>query len=583
MLTPQPLGIWPGPAGELILPEAGGDDRAALARVLRGELEGLPGAWAFFAEAARGEADAALAAIEGDDAIAAYNRFIFTSAREAFDDLRLRATGDLASLVRLAAYRRGFIAAPPQPSSPDPVILATLLAGQAFARRAAEDGGALDDLRAAAEAASAASPLLAARYYSDWVALTGEGAADPEALLRALRRARELARDCALAETKAELALQYGMLCQASAGERKPLLLEAVAAYQEALAVFRREGEFAERYALAHMNLGVAYLAMPGEGEAAHLRPAIAIQSLREALKVFARDTNPYWWATATVNLATALQEAPTSRPAEHLNEALALYDDVLDVRRVERDPIAIARVQANAGNALVRLGEFVRAIPRLEEAAQLFEAEGDAGAALAVRALLKEAMTRSHEPKRGGDVEFEVVARRADEALAGVRALADEAAREKALALKDALEALTRAGLVALVRAVREDERGRELLGAALERPEVYALLTMHGIIRPSVAHRVAAVIEELRPGVRSHGGDVELLRVEGNVAIVRLSGACVGCSSAAQTLKDGIEASVCARVPEIARVEQDGAPESGVPSDSLPAGFAVLDASPA
>ena len=517
MLSPQPLGIWSGPAGELLLPQTGDDDAAALARVLRGDLEWLPSAWGFFVHAVRGDAEAALAAIEGDDPLAAYNRFVFTSAREAFDDLRLRATGDLASLARLAAYRRGFIAAPPQPRAEDPVVRATLLAGQAFARRAAAAKGdcpvdgqragagdsPLDELRAAAEAASGASPLLAARYYSDWVALAGEGTVDPEELLQALRRARELARESVLAETKAELALQYGMLCQAAAGERKPLLLEAVGAYQEALAVFRREGEFAERWALAHMNLAVAYLAMPGEGEAAHLRPAIAIQSLREALKVFTRDTNPYWWATATMNLATALQEAPTARLAEHLREAVALYDDVLDVRRVERDAIAIARAQANAGNALVNLGEHAQAVPRLEEAVQLFEAEGDPGAAAAVRALLQEARSRSHEPQRGAgvedaarraDVEFEDAARRADEALEAVRALADEPAREKALALKGALEALTRAGLVSLVRAIREDERGRELLQAALARPEIYALLSIHGIIRaPSVADRDA------------------------------------------------------------------------------------------
>jgi Fe-S cluster biogenesis protein NfuA len=580
VLSPQPLGIWSGPAGELILPETGFDEGRALARILRGELEGIPEAWAFFSHAVHGDADAALAAIAGDDPIAAYNRFVFTSAREDFDDLRLRATGDLASLARLAAYRRGFLASPPQPRSSDAVVLANLLAGRAFARRASEQEGALDDLRAAADAASGDSPLLGARYLSDWVALADEGSADPEALFAALRRARELARDSALAETKAELALQYGMLCQSAAGERKALLLEAVQAYQEALAIFRPQGPFAERYALAHMNLAVAYLAMPADGEAAHLRPAIAIQSLREALKVFTRETNPYWWATATTNLATALQEAPTQRPAEHHREAVALYDQVLDVRRVERDSIAIARVQANAGNALVRLGEHALAVPRLEEAMQLFESEGDAEAARAVRALLGEAMTRSHGPKAGGEVDFEVPARRADEALEAVRKLEDEDARKKALELKEALEGLTRAGLVSLVRAIRADERGRELVRGALERPEVYALLTMHGIIRPSPAHRVAAVIEELRPGVRSHGGDVELLRVEGDVAIVRLSGACAGCSSAAQTLKDGIESAVCARVPEIVRVEHEGAPPE---SDALPAGLVVLDASPA
>ena len=581
MLTPQPLGIWSGPAGELLLPETGADDGAALARVLRGDLTDLPAAWAFFGHAVRGEADEALAAIAGDDVLAEYNRFVFTSEREAYDDLRLRATSDLALLLRLAAYRRGFVATPPVSHAEDPVVEATVLAGQAFARRATSDEGTLDELYAAADVAAHVSPLLAARYYSDWVALAGEGAANPDALLAALRRARELARDSELAETRAELALQYGMLCQASAGEQRPLLLEAISAYQEALSVFRRHGENAGRFALAHMNLAVAYLAMPGEGDAAHLRPAIAIQSLREALTVYARDTEPYWWATATMNLATALQEAPTARPVEHLREAVALYDQVLDVRRVERDNEAIARVQANAGNALVRLGEFANAVPRLEEAVQLFESEGDAGAAAAVRAVLQEAMKRSHAPEPEAEMEFDDVARRADDALAAVRALEDESARETSLELKDAVDALTRAGLVALVRAVREDERGRELLRDALERPEVYALLTMHGIIRPSTAHRVAEAIDSVRPGVQSHGGDVELLRVEGNVAVVRLHGACVGCNAAAQTLKDGIEVAVRARVPEIVHVEAESGPDE-TQNDPLPAGFAVLDASP-
>ena len=177
--------------------------------------------------------------------------------------------------------------------------------------------------------------------------------------------------------------------------------------------------------------------------------------------------------------------------------------------------------------------------------------------------------------------MEFDDVARRADDALAAVRALEDESARETSLELKDAVDALTRAGLVALVRAVREDERGRELLRDALERPEVYALLTMHGIIRPSTAHRVAEAIDSVRPGVQSHGGDVELLRVEGNVAVVRLHGACVGCNAAAQTLKDGIEVAVRARVPEIVHVEAESGPDE-TQNDPLPAGFSLLDASP-
>ncbi len=476
--------------------------------------------------AVQGEEEAALAAVEGDDAVAAYNRFVLTSAREAFDELRLAATGDLALLLRLAAFRRGFIAVPPQPRATGHVVVhATLLAGQAFARRAIDEAAPVDELCAAAELVRDASPLLAARYYSDWVALAGDGA-DAEAQLAALRRARELVRDCALEETKAELAFQYAMLCQASAGERKALLLEAVAAYQESLGVFRREGAFAERYALANMNLAVAYLAMPGEGDAAHLRPAIAIQSLREALKVFTRETNPYWWATATMNLATALQEAPTARPAEHLNEAVALYDDVLDVRRVERDAIAIARTQANAGNALVHLGEFARAIPRLEEAAQLFETEDDAAAAAAVRAVLHEAIVRSHEPKPGDGARIRRArAARGRRARSGPRARRRGGARPRPRA--QGCPRCARARRPRFARA--RDPRGRTgprtaARGAPAPRRVRLADDARH---RPP-EHRASRRgcgrnAPPRRQRTRLH---VDFVRIDGNVAVVRLRG---------------------------------------------------------
>lgn len=47
-----------------------------------------------------------------------------------------------------------------------------------------------------------------------------------------------------------------------------------------------------------------------------------------------------------------------------------------------------------------------------------------------------------------------------------------------------------------------------------------------------------VRETIERLRPGVQRDGGDLELVTVEDNLVRVRLSGACVGCALAAQTL---------------------------------------------
>jgi len=66
----------------------------------------------------------------------------------------------------------------------------------------------------------------------------------------------------------------------------------------------------------------------------------------------------------------------------------------------------------------------------------------------------------------------------------------------------------------------------------------------------------RVRAAVDEVRPAVRMDGGDVELLRIEGNVVIVRLVGACHGCPMAASTLADFVGERVKLYAPEISRV---------------------------
>lgn len=153
--------------------------------------------------------------------------------------------------------------------------------------------------------------------------------------------------------------------------------------------------------------------------------------------------------------------------------------------------------------------------------------------------------------------IDFDELARAVDEALAAVHTLEPDE-RNKALKLRDAIDELTKDALIKLVRAVRSDERGRELLADALQMPEVYALFSKHEIIKPSLAHRVAAALESVKPYLQSHGGSIELAGIEGDVALVRLQGSCTGCSMSAQTLRQGVEEAVKSRVPEITRVQQ-------------------------
>ena len=126
------------------------------------------------------------------------------------------------------------------------------------------------------------------------------------------------------------------------------------------------------------------------------------------------------------------------------------------------------------------------------------------------------------------------------------------------------------------IVRTLKADPRGKELLLELAQVPEVYALFALHGLVRADLTPRVAAVIEQVRPYMQSHGGDVELVEVRGKTAVIRLVGACHGCSMAAVTLRNSVEEALRAHVPEIEEVEAVGGEISSsvVPLEALAAG---------
>ena len=67
----------------------------------------------------------------------------------------------------------------------------------------------------------------------------------------------------------------------------------------------------------------------------------------------------------------------------------------------------------------------------------------------------------------------------------------------------------------------------------------------------------KVKAAIDDIRPLLQGHGGDIELVKVEDNKVYVRLQGACAGCPGARMTMKQGVEARVRELVPEVEAVE--------------------------
>ncbi|WP_322490229.1 NifU family protein [Chloroflexus sp.] len=151
---------------------------------------------------------------------------------------------------------------------------------------------------------------------------------------------------------------------------------------------------------------------------------------------------------------------------------------------------------------------------------------------------------------------ELEQAAARVDAAVAAVAKL-EPAAQTAATELKQAIEAFHKLALTTIVRRLKQDPRGKELLLELVEDPAVYALLVMHGIVRADPLTRARRVLDGARPYMQSHGGDAELVDVCDGVAYVRLHGSCNGCSLSAFTLRKHVEEALLREVPEITRLE--------------------------
>ena len=57
----------------------------------------------------------------------------------------------------------------------------------------------------------------------------------------------------------------------------------------------------------------------------------------------------------------------------------------------------------------------------------------------------------------------------------------------------------------------------------------------------------------QKIRPSLKAHGGNIEIIDYDNDQLFVRLQGGCQGCSASKLTLKDGVEKIVRQHYPEI------------------------------
>ena len=83
----------------------------------------------------------------------------------------------------------------------------------------------------------------------------------------------------------------------------------------------------------------------------------------------------------------------------------------------------------------------------------------------------------------------------------------------------------------------------------------------------------RVRTALEEVRPYLDSHGGNVELVAVEDGTVRLRMEGSCSGCPSSAVTLKLAIEDAIRKHAPDVGEIEAEDAEPEGLPMAPAPA----------
>jgi Fe-S cluster biogenesis protein NfuA len=158
-------------------------------------------------------------------------------------------------------------------------------------------------------------------------------------------------------------------------------------------------------------------------------------------------------------------------------------------------------------------------------------------------------------------DREFQASLGRLDALLQGAERLADPSARAKVREIAQAILDLHGVGLGRILDVLGEaGPAGASVLDACLRDPVVGGLLLLHDLHPMDVESRVLQALEQVRPYLRSHGGDVELLGIVDGVARLRLDGSCHGCPSSALTMKQTIEEAILGRAPDVVAVEVEG-----------------------
>ena len=155
---------------------------------------------------------------------------------------------------------------------------------------------------------------------------------------------------------------------------------------------------------------------------------------------------------------------------------------------------------------------------------------------------------------------DFQRQAERINALVGKVNALPDPAARRTALELLQELMGLHASVLDRMLDLISQaGDPGLALIDTFAHDPLISGMLVLYDLHPEDLQTRLAEALDKVRPYLRSHGGDVELIGFNNGVVKLRLSGSCKGCAGSTATLKTAVEQAIYEAAPEVTSVIAD------------------------
>jgi Fe-S cluster biogenesis protein NfuA/nitrite reductase/ring-hydroxylating ferredoxin subunit len=179
----------------------------------------------------------------------------------------------------------------------------------------------------------------------------------------------------------------------------------------------------------------------------------------------------------------------------------------------------------------------------------------------------------QAHQP--GAEQRNTHQAARIETLVQEIAAFSDPQARATAQELVQAILEMYGEGLSRLLEITAEtDASGLELIDTFAGDELLSSLFLLHGLHPLDIETRVRQALDEVRPYLKSHGGNVEFVKVEDSIAYLRLEGSCHGCPGSTITLKLAIEEAIYKAAPDLNGLQVEGVTEPP-PRASTPIAF--------